>query len=173
LTGFVEINTELAAKRLGLLHELVPRITRVALLIDPSVSPDLSRAVATLQAAALPLGVQIDAIMAPGTRERIDAAFAGFSQKGIESLLLSPSAFYQRFRMQIAALAAYYALPAIYWDRSFVESGGLMSYGSSVTNMFRQVGIYAGRILKGEKPVNMPVQQATNPTSPIGGVRRP
>ena len=161
MTGFVEVNTELAAKRLGLLHDLAPRVARLALFVDPSASPDLSTAIAALQAGASPLGVQIETIMAPGTRDGIAAAFASLSQRRIEGLLLSPSGYYFRLRMQIAALAAHHALPAIYWDRAFVEIGGLMSYGSSVANMFRQVGIYAGRILKGEKPADMPMQQAT------------
>jgi len=162
MTGFVEVNTELAAKRLGLLHDLAPRVTRLALLVDSDVpTAALSSAVAALQAGAPPLGVQVETIKAPGTRDGIDAAFASLPQRGIEGLLLSPSPLYYRYRMQIAALAARHALPAIYWDRAFVESGGLMSYGSSVINMFRQVGIYAGRILKGEKPADMPVQQAT------------
>jgi putative ABC transport system substrate-binding protein len=158
-TGFVELNNENVSKRLGVLHDLIPGASRFALLLDPnslgmSVMPDL-------QAEASAVGLQIEALIAAGTDRGITAAFASLAQKKIDALLVNPSPSFFALREQFAALAVRHAVPVIYWDRALVQAGGLMSYGSSVADMSRQVGIYAGRILKGEKPADMPVMRAT------------
>jgi ABC-type uncharacterized transport system substrate-binding protein len=159
VTGFVELNSEIVSKRLGLLHDLVPGASRFALLVEPNSS---GRFVITdLQKVASAIGLQIEPVVAAGTDRALDAAFASLAQKKVDALMASPSPLFYALRVQLAALATRNAVPVIYWDRAFAEAGGLMSYGSSVTEMFRQVGIYAGRILKGEKPADMPVMQAT------------
>ena len=159
VTGFVELNAEIVSKRLGLLHDLIPGASRFALLIEPN-SFGMS-VITDLQRAASAIGLQIEAIVTEGTDRAIDAAFASLGQKKVEALMVSPSPLFYALRVQLAALATRHAVPVIYWDRALVEAGGLMSYGSSVADMFRHVGIYAGRILKGEKPADMPVMQAT------------
>jgi putative ABC transport system substrate-binding protein len=158
-TGFVELNNETASKRVGVLHDLIPGASRFALLLDPnslgmSVMPDL-------QAGASAIGLQVESLIAAGTDRGVEAAFATLAQKRINGLLVNPSASFFALRPQFAALAVRHAVPVIYWDSAFVQAGGLMSYGSSVADMSRQVGIYAGRILKGEKPADMPVMRAT------------
>jgi putative ABC transport system substrate-binding protein len=158
-TGFVELNTEIASKRLGLLHDLIPKGSRFVLLVEPTGTG--LTIVPTLQAAASSIGVQVEPLVTPVTHPQIDAAFATLAQRQIDGLMVSPNPEFYDHVTEIAALATQHALPAIYWDRDLVESGGLMSYGSSVTEMFRQVGIYAGRVLKGEKPATMPVMQAS------------
>jgi putative ABC transport system substrate-binding protein len=159
VTGFTELNTEIVSKRLGLLHDLIPAVLRFALLVDPD-SPGLS-VLTSLQAGASATGLHIEAVMAAGTNSGIETAFASLAQRKIDALLVSPSPLFYSLRAQLAAAAMRYAIPVMSWDRALVEAGGLMSYGSSVTDMFREVGIYAGRILKGEKPADMPVMQAT------------
>jgi putative ABC transport system substrate-binding protein len=158
-TGFVELYTEIASKRLGLLHDLLPGASRFALLVDPTsggglVMPELEKAASANQ-------LQIEPLVVAGAVDAIDGAFASLKQKRIDGLMASPSPLFYPLRVQIAGLALRHTVPVIYWDRAFVEAGGLMSYGTSVADMFRQVGIYAGRILKGEKPADMPVMQAT------------
>ena len=159
VTGFVELNAEIVSKRLGLLHDLIPGASRFALLVEPN-SFGMS-VITDLQRAASAIGLQIEAIVTEGTDRAIDAAFASLGQKKVEALMVSPSPLFYALRVQLAALATRHAVPVIYWDRALVEAGGLMSYGSSVADMFRHVGIYAGRILKGEKPAELPVQQST------------
>jgi putative tryptophan/tyrosine transport system substrate-binding protein len=158
VTGFVELNSEIVSKRLGLLHDLVPGASRFALLVEPNSS---GRFVITDLQKVASIGLQIEPVVAAGTDRDLDAAFASLAQKKVDALMASPSPLFYALRVQLAALATRNAVPVIYWDRAFVEAGGLMSYGSSVTEMFHQVGIYAGRILKGEKPADMPVMQAT------------
>src|SRR5439155_23323606 len=114
-----------------------------------------------LQAAAPAIGGQIEVFNVAGTMRDLDAAFASFVGKRVDALLVDPSPLFMGLRAHIATLAARHAVPAIYWDRAFPEAGGLMSYGSSIEDQFRQVGIYVGRILKGEKPADMPVVQPT------------
>jgi putative tryptophan/tyrosine transport system substrate-binding protein len=159
LTGFVELNSEIASKQLGLLHDLVPRASRFAMLIDSNTSSTL--VFAELQRVASVIGLQVEPLIIVGTDQDIDAAFASLAQKKVDALMVSPSPMFYTRRGQLAALATRHAVPTIYWDRAFAEAGGLMTYGSSVAEMFRQVGIYAGRIFKGEKPADMPVMQAT------------
>jgi putative ABC transport system substrate-binding protein len=161
VTGFTEMNSELAPKRLGLLHELIPDAARFAILVDPNFISTSPTAITDVQAAASAIGRQIEVLYAAGTIRDIDTAFASLVQKRVDALLVNPSARFYGLRAQLANVAALHAVPAIYWDRAFAEAGGLMSYGSNVTDLFRQVGVYAGRILKGEKPADLPVQQAT------------
>src|SRR5262245_1262044 len=158
-TGFAELNTDTASKRLGLLHDLMPGALRFALLIERDSAG--GSIVTGLEAGASAIGVQIEPLVANGSNSGIDEAFTTLVQKKVDALMVSPGPLFYARRAQIAALATRHAIPVIYWDRALVEAGGLMSYGSSVANMFRQVGIYTGRILKGGKPADLPVMQAT------------
>jgi putative ABC transport system substrate-binding protein len=159
-TGFGEMNIEVAPKRLGILHELIPGAVHFALLLEPKNSPTTPADIIELQAAAAAIGSQIEVVYSAATVGDLETAFASLVQKRVDALLVNPSPQFASLRTQLAALAARLAVPTIYWDRRLVDAGGLMSYGSSVEDLFRQVGIYAGRILKGEKPADMPVQQA-------------
>jgi putative tryptophan/tyrosine transport system substrate-binding protein len=158
VTGYSEVNTEIAPKRLGLLHDLMRSAAHFAILVDPTASVPPST-IADLQAAASVLGLQFEVLAVPSGG--IDSAFASLVQKRIEAIIVSPSPLFMGSRRQLAALAARHRIAAMYWDRALVEAGGLMSYGSNVNEMLRQVGVYAGRILKGENPAEMPVQRAT------------
>jgi putative tryptophan/tyrosine transport system substrate-binding protein len=158
-TGFSSMNTELGAKRLGLLHELIPRAVRFAMLVDPT-SPSAEPNNTVAQTAAAAIGRQIEFLNASTNRE-IDAAFASLAQKRFDALLVANIPLFINRRVQLATLAARHAVPAIYASREFAEAGGLMSYGASLTDLYRQVGIYTGRILKGEKPADLPVMQPT------------
>ena len=129
------------------------------MLVDPNY-PITGSIVADLQAAASTIGSQIEVLPATTSRE-IDAAFAGLVQKHSEALLVSPMPLFYDRRVQILTLVARHAIPAIYPAREWAEAGGMMSYGSSFTDMFHQAGIYTGRILKGEKPADLPVLRAT------------
>lgn len=160
-TGFSEMNIEVAPKRLEILQELVPGATRVGLLLEPHNSPTTPTDIKNLQNAGKAIGLQVDVVSTAATVGDIETAFAGLSKKGIEALLVNPSPQFASLRVDLAALAARHAVAVIYWDRRLPDAGGLVSYGSNVENLFRQVGIYTGRILKGEKPKDMPVQQAS------------
>jgi putative tryptophan/tyrosine transport system substrate-binding protein len=156
VTGVTSLMQELGAKRLGLLHELLPGATRFALLLqEGALNEFITR---DLQAAASGMGFQIE-ILSAGSNRDIDAAFATVLQKQADALLTAPSALFGARRQQIAILAARYAVPAMYHDRLFTEAGGLMSYGTSLADVYRQVGVYTGRVLKGEKPADLPVLQ--------------
>jgi putative ABC transport system substrate-binding protein len=157
VTGVHSMSGDLGAKRLGLLHEVVPRAERFAYL-STTTSPDQD-ALANLQAAASTLGGQIEIVYAD-TNGEIDAAFESLAQKRIDALVLSESPRFQQRRVQIAALATHYRLPAIYADREIAAAGGLMSYGPNLADAIRQSGVYVGRILKGEKPADLPVIRA-------------
>jgi putative tryptophan/tyrosine transport system substrate-binding protein len=150
---------ELGAKQLGLLHELQPGAVRVGVLVDPNFAPTQSF-VSDVQAAASSLGKQIEVLEASTGRD-IDTAFARPAQKPIDALLIGPGPLLDNRRVQLATLAAYHRVPAIYSLREFAEAGGLMSYGTSITGAYRQAGVYTGRILKGEKPADLPVIQST------------
>src|SRR6516225_5153710 len=158
VTGISSMNTELGSKRLGLLHELVPNAERFATLVINS--PIYQPLVEDVQAGATSIGRPVDIFYASTSRD-IDAAFARIVQKRIEALVLTPGPLFNNNRVQLATLAARHALPAIYSSREFAEAGGLMSYGPSITEEFRQTGIYCGRVLKGEKPADLPVMRAT------------
>jgi putative tryptophan/tyrosine transport system substrate-binding protein len=153
------MNVELGAKRLGLLHELLPAAARFAVLID-SNSPTAESAVTDLQAAASTIARQIE-VLAAGTNREIDTAFASLARTRSDALLVGPFPLFYDRRVQILTLVARHAIPTIYPAREWVEAGGMMSYGSSFTDLFRQSGIYTGRVLKGEKPADLPVLRAT------------
>jgi putative tryptophan/tyrosine transport system substrate-binding protein len=159
VTGFSEMATETAPKRLGIMHELIPRAVRFAFFFDPA-APPLPAVITDLQAAASAIGGQVDVLNVAGTMPDIKMAVEGLGQRRPDAILVNPSPRFYDLRAQFALLAARHAVPAIYWDRAFPDAGGLMSYGSSVEDLFRQVGVYAGRILKGEKAGDLPVQQA-------------
>jgi putative tryptophan/tyrosine transport system substrate-binding protein len=159
LTGTAVLTTELAPKRLQLLRQLVPHGTVFGALADPAFPPTQSTIV-DLQAAARTLGLQLTIVYAR-TDSDLEAAFATFSQQRTGAVVVSDSNFYNRRMEQLAALAARHALPAIFPFREFALAGGLISYGTSLGYFGRQAGIYTGRILKGEKPADLPVQQVT------------
>ena len=160
-TGINFLSAEVVAKRLALLHELVPGAARVAALINPS---DAIRAEAVrndLQAAVRTLGnVQLQILNASSSRE-IDAAFAALARERADALFVGPDAFFNTRRVQLANLAAHHSIPTAFAVREYVDAGGLMSYGTSVADMYRQVGVYTGNILKGAKPADLPVLQST------------
>ena len=159
VTGISFINAELTAKRLRLLHELLPEAKRFALLANP----DDQRAAAAVTADADVALAAIDGMSKslPPTAMGIDAAFASIVQKRVVALLIGPSPLFSVRRAQIATLAARHALPVVHFARQFVEASGLMSYGSSIADANRLAGIYVDRILKGEKPADLPVQAPT------------
>jgi len=159
VTGIANLGGELAPKQLQLLRELIPNAAVFGVLADPAFPPTPS-IIANLQAAARTLGLQLIVVNA-GTDGDLEPAFATFWQHRVGAVLLGPSGFFNQRMDQLAALAARHALPAILSNREFALAGGLMSYGSSLGYVYHQVGIYTGRILKGEKPADLPVQQAT------------
>jgi putative ABC transport system substrate-binding protein len=159
VTGVTFVVAELGAKQLGLLHELQPGAVRVGVLIDPNYAPSQSF-VSDVQAAALPIGKQIEVLEAPTGRD-IDTAFARLAQKPIDALLVGPGPLINSRLVQLATLAARHTLPAIANTRGFPEAGLLMSYGTSITDAYRQAGVYTGRILKGEKAADLPVIQSS------------
>jgi putative tryptophan/tyrosine transport system substrate-binding protein len=159
VTGVNYMQVELAAKQLGLLHELLPRAKRFTVVVDPNVPAVIRSAVVELEEAARSIGAQIEVLRVSSYAELDDALTN--SQNHIEALLVSPGQFFGN-RVELAGLAAKRAIPAMYYDREFVEVGGLISYGSDLANQYHETGIYTGRVLKGEKPADMPVMQATN-----------
>jgi putative tryptophan/tyrosine transport system substrate-binding protein len=160
VTGITSINAQLAAKRLELLHEVVPTANVVALLVNPT-SPNLAETTAKdLRAAAHPLGLQIHVLHARTERD-FDTVFATLVQLRVGALVVGSDAFFDTRSEQLAGLAVRHAVPTIYQFREFAAAGGLMSYGGSYTDPFRQAGVYTGRILKGEKPADLPVQQSS------------
>jgi ABC-type uncharacterized transport system substrate-binding protein len=161
VTGLTALNSELGPKQLGLLHELIPGAARFAVLVDATPRDST---ISDLQAAASSLGQQIEVLHA-GTIDDIDAAFASLVQKRADALLVITSVLFFNRRTQLVTLAARHAVPAIYWTRDFTEASGLMSYGSDVTDQLRQAGIYTGRILKGEKPADLPVMRPSSSSS--------
>jgi len=158
-TGVAFMTVELTAKRLSLLHELVPGAAGVIALVDPNYA--LAEAIIKdLQEARATLGLQVEILYA-GTAREIDAAFATMVQKRADALLMTASPFFTNRRVQIVTLATRHALPVLYDIREFAEAGGLMSYGPSFQDIYQQAGIYTGRILKGERPADLPVMQPT------------
>jgi putative ABC transport system substrate-binding protein len=159
LTGFNGFSAELGAKGLALLHELVPSTATIGFLENPNnpLSELLTRDVLT---AAPVIGLKVQILKASTDRE-IDAAFASLVQARTGALLVSGDALFNNRIEQIVALAARHAIPTMYTSREFVVAGGLISYGSSLIEIYRQVGLYTGRILKGEKPGDLPVMQTT------------
>jgi putative tryptophan/tyrosine transport system substrate-binding protein len=158
LTGFSILTVELNAKRLELLSELVPEARGIAVLANPNNWGE--RQMRTVQEAARAKGLQL-LVLKAGSESEIDAAFATLVQLHASALLVGNDPFFFIRREQLVALAARHAIPAIYEWREFAEAGGLISYGTSLTSTWRQVGIYVGKILKGAKPADLPVQQPT------------
>jgi len=160
LTGVTNLNIEVGPKRLELAHALVPAATTIALLVNPT-SPALAEAYSReLQAAAGSLGLQVQVLHASAERD-FETVFATLAQLRAGALVIGPDTFFYARSEQLAALTLRYAVPTIFQYREFAAAGGLVSYGSSNTEFYRLVGAYAGRILKGEKPADLPVQQAT------------
>jgi ABC-type uncharacterized transport system substrate-binding protein len=160
LTGFNSVSSELGAKALALLHELVPGIATIGFLENPNNPRFEAYRERDVLAAASVVGLKVQILKASTGRE-IDAAFVSLVQAGIGALLVGNDVFFNSRIEQLIALAADHAIPTMYTIREFVVAGGLISYGSSQIETYRQVGLYTGRILKGEKPADLPVIQAT------------
>jgi putative ABC transport system substrate-binding protein len=159
-TGFNDFAQEVNGKRLELLHKLVPEAVRVAVLVNPANAVSTEDTLRDVQEAARILGLQIKVLNATTSRE-IDAAFATLTRERPEALFVAAGSFFTSRRVQLATLAATNRIPAAYATREIVAAGGLMSYGTDNADMFRQVGVYAGNILKGAKPADLPVMQPT------------
>ena len=158
-TGFTTVASELEGKRLDLLSRIVPGAETIGVLVNPEV-PNAATQLINLQNAARTLGRQIRVLNAATERE-IDAAFTTLAQERAGALTVAASLYFFTRLNQIVTLAAHYSIPTIYQRREFAQAGGLVSYGTDVADTYRQVGIYAGRILKGEKPADLPVQEIT------------
>jgi putative tryptophan/tyrosine transport system substrate-binding protein len=159
-TGINIFNVEIAAKRLGLLHELAPKAVRLAVLVNPANASSAESTLRYVPEAARVIGLQSQVLNA-SSGDEIDTAFATLVRERADVLFVAADAFFISRRVQFATLTARDRIPAAYADREIVESGGLMSYGTDFMDMFRQVGVYVGRILNGAKPSNLPVVQAT------------
>ena len=159
ITGVTQLSSELVAKRLGLLHDLIPTATIIGLLVNPT-DPRAESQTRDMQEAAHALGLQIHVLNA-STEGEINTAFATLPQLRVGALLVGTGELFTRRAEQLAALAARQGVPAIYQYRENAAAGGLISYGTSITDAYRQVGIYTGRILKGEKPADLPVMRPT------------
>jgi len=157
LTGFSIFVAELMPKRLELLSELVPQARVIALLVN---DPNAERLIGDLQEAARVKGLQLQVLRA-STESEIDGTFASLAQLGVGGLVVTPNALFVSLREQVVALASRHAVPAIYTQREFAAAGGLITYGTSLTDTYRQLGIYVGKILNGAQPADLPVQQPT------------
>jgi putative ABC transport system substrate-binding protein len=160
LTGVNFFNTELAAKRLELLRELLPTAKRMAVLVNPAETTNTDSVLRDAGEAARAMGLQIEVLNA-STSHEIDAAFATLVRERPDALFVGPGPFFTARRVQLVVLAATHRVPAIYPGRQYVEAGALMSYGASLADSSRQVGVYAGRILGGAKPADLPVVQSS------------
>jgi putative ABC transport system substrate-binding protein len=160
VTGFYFLATDLVAKRLALLHELLPRAKRVAVLVNPTNAATAKPTAHDVAIAGRALSLNIE-IFNASTVGEIDAAFAAFSGWRAEALFIGPDPFFNTERAQLVTLAARHALPASYFQRDHVEANGLMSYGPDFANSCHQAGVYVGRLLKGARPADLPVQQPT------------
>jgi putative ABC transport system substrate-binding protein len=159
ITGVTQLSSELISKRLGLLHDLMPAAKLIGFFVDQA-DPRTEDQTTDMQEAARQLGLQINVVNA-GTESDIERAFKTLSQFGAGALLVGTGEFLRRRAEQLVGLAARHNLPAIYQYREFAKAGGLISYGTSLTDSYRLTGVYTGRILKGEKPDDLPVLQAT------------
>jgi putative ABC transport system substrate-binding protein len=160
VTGVAQLATEVAPKRLELLHEMIPKARTVALFVDPTDSVVFENTTRGVQAAARSLGLELH-VLNVSTDHDLDAVFANLVQLGAGGLVISGGQFFNSRSKQLAAAALQHAVPAIFPYVDFAAAGGLMSYGTSITDAYRLAGIYTGRVLKGEKPADLPVQQAT------------
>ena len=159
-TGINFLGAEVAAKRLRLIHDLMPKAARIALLINPANPSNAESTLRDVQQAAPAIGLQID-VMNAGTIGEIDAAFAALAHERPDALFVGPDAFFDSRHAQFGALAVREKIPASFATRESVAAGGLMSYGTDLADVYRQVGVYTGIILKGAKPADVPVQQST------------
>ena len=159
LTGITSLNVEVDSKRLELFHELVASARTVAILVNPT-NPNADTLAGEAEAAGRRLGLQVPVVHASNASE-IDAAFASLAKLGADGLVIGPDPFFTSHRKQLGTEALRHSLPAIYLSRDFAAAGGLMSYGPNLADLYRHVGVYAGRILKGEKPGDLPVVQPT------------
>jgi putative tryptophan/tyrosine transport system substrate-binding protein len=160
ITGISFLVTELAAKRLEVLRELVPAASRNAVLINPAQATNTEATLKDVETAAHTMGLQIKQLRASTSRE-INAAFASFVRERPDAIVVGADAFFTARRVQLALLAVLHRVPVVYPIRPFTEAGGLMSYGTSLTDAFRQAGVYTGRILKNAQPMDLPVVRAT------------
>ena len=160
LTGVSFFNAELAPKRLALLRELLPAAARVVVLVNPAIGVISEATLKDLEQPARAMGIQLQVLSASTDRE-INAAFDSFERERPDALFVGPGSFFLSRRVQLVHLATRHAIPAVYAERDYVEVGGLMSYGASLTEAFRQMGVYAGRILRGTQPADLPVLRAT------------
>jgi ABC-type uncharacterized transport system substrate-binding protein len=160
LTGVTNMNVEMGPKRLELLRELLPKATTIAVLVNPSSRALAERFMQTLQPAARTFGIQLHVLNA-STKKELDAVFAALAQHQAHALLICPDVFFNAQIAQFAALGIRHGVPVVYQYHPFVKAGGLLSYGSDETEYYRLVGIQAGKILKGEKPADLPVMQST------------
>ncbi len=160
LTGINFLAGELATKRLELLRALVPGATRVAVLVNPAHATNTETTLRDVEPAAHAMGLQIQVLNASTSRE-IDAAFRTIVRERPDALFVGNDAFFNARRVQLVLLAGRHGVPAMYSDREYAEAGGLMTYGSNIVDVYRQVGDYAGRILKGAKPADLPVVQSS------------
>jgi len=159
VTGVTSLNVDVGSKRLELLHEVMPTAANIAFLVH-SANPNSETLLKDAQAAARKLGMQI-LVLSMNSERDIEAVFAKATELRASALVIGSDALFNSWSKQLGALAARHAIPAVYQNREFAEAGGLMSYGGSVTDSYRQAGIYTGRTLKGEKPADLPVVQAT------------
>ena len=155
LTGINFYNSELVGKQLELLRELVPQAVRVAVLVNPAGTNTFEATLRDIEPAARAMGIQIKLLRASTSRE-IDVAFASIASERPDALFIGNDAFFNSRRVQLVQLAAHHRLPAIYSGREYSEIGGLLSYGANIAEAYRQTGLYAGRILKGAKPSDLP-----------------
>jgi len=159
-TGINFFVNEVIAKRLGLLHDLVPKAVRIGVLLNPANAPTAEATLREIPEAARAIGLEIQVLNA-STSQEIEAAFATLALDRLDALFVAPDGFFVDRRVQFATLATHYRIPAAYPAREVVEAGGLMSYGTNLLDMYRQVGVYTGQILKGAKPAELPVLQST------------
>jgi putative ABC transport system substrate-binding protein len=167
-TGMNFLNNETLSRRLALLHELVPKAVRVAVLVNPDNATIADTTLRGTQEAARVLGLQLHVLNASTARE-IDAAFATLSRDKTDALFVAGDGFFADRRVQFATLMARDRIPTAFANRDHVAAGGLMSYGTNVADMYRQVGVYSGNILKGAKPADLPVVQPTTATTSFAG----
>ena len=160
LTGINFLNCELAAKQLELLRELVPATSRVAVLVNPANPTNVATTLREVELAGRIMGLQLKVLNA-GTSREIDAAFATFVRERPDAVFVSQEPFFSSRRLQLSLLAMRHGLPATYSGREYAEVGGLMAYGSNIADAYREIGVYAGRILKGAKPADLPVVQSS------------
>jgi putative ABC transport system substrate-binding protein len=160
LTGINMLANELEAKRLQFLHQLVPQARRIAVLVNPTSMSNMERTLRDIEPAARTMGLQLQVLKA-NTARAIEEGFAWSEREKPDALFVGATAFLNIRRVQLVQLAAFHHLPATYGQREAAQSGGLMSYGPSILEGYRQWGIYAGRILKGAKPAELPVEQST------------